>query len=167
MNLQQNSRIIVVMGVSGCGKSTIGIQLANALHISFYDGDDFHPESNVKKMKSGEALTDDDRKGWLQRLNMLAQENLEKGAVIACSALKISYREQLELGIENQVSWVFLSGSYKEILSRLQARKGHFMPATLLQSQFDTLEVPTNAITVSITKNPEAIVATVLQALGN
>lgn len=159
------STIFYVMGVSGSGKSTIGILLSEKLGIPFFDGDDFHPPANVQKMAGGEPLNDDDRMGWLQRLNELAIEHRTKGAVIACSALKQSYRDLLARALEKEVNWIFLEGSYREILQRLKGRKNHFMPKELLQSQFDTLELPQEAIVVSITKSPEEILEEILQKL--
>ena len=113
------SKIYFIMGVSGCGKSTIGSLLANELKIPFYDGDDFHPEANVKKMASGEPLTDDDRIGWLLRLNEIALNRSEKGAIIGCSALKESYRQILEANLQGDVRWIYLSGSFDEVMNRL------------------------------------------------
>lgn len=163
----ESTYIFFVMGVSGCGKSTIGKLLATSLAIPFFDGDDYHPDANIQKMKAGMPLNDDDRHEWLVRLNELAKENMENGAVIACSALKEKYRIALNLGIDDKVRWVFLEGTFKEVLDRLQKRAGHFMPVELLRSQFDTLEPPQNAITVSIGKTPKAIVSEVLHQLKN
>ncbi|MDV7138623.1 gluconokinase [Maribacter sp. TH_r10] len=157
--------IYVVMGVSGCGKSTIGLLLAEKLGIPFFDGDDYHPEANVKKMKSGLALNDDDRKGWLEALNELAIEHKEKGAVIACSALKESYRSLLRKQLKKEMAFVYLQGSFSEIHARLQKRKGHYMPIELLKSQFETLEEPKDAITVSITHSPDRIVTEILKKI--
>lgn len=154
-----NGPIFYVMGVSGCGKSTIGKMLADDFAIPFFDGDDYHPEANVKKMAAGNPLNDTDRKGWLASLNELAKEHKEKGTVIACSALKEMYRVQLKKEIESQTYFVFLQGTFTEIHERLVQRKGHFMPADLLKSQFNTLEAPADAITVSIMLSPEEIVA--------
>lgn len=155
--------IFYVMGVSGCGKSTIGKLLAAEFDIPFFDGDDYHPEANVNKMAAGNPLNDDDRKGWLERLNELSIEHKNKGAVIACSALKEAYREVLSLHITTQVEFIYLAGAFKEICDRLQQRENHFMPAGLLQSQFETLEVPTDAITVSIMNTPKKIISRVIE----
>ena len=155
--------IFYIMGVSGCGKSTIGKMLAKSFDIPFFDGDDYHPEANVKKMASGSPLNDDDRKGWLASLNELAISNKNKGAVIACSALKKMYRTQLKENIEQQTNFVYLKGSFEEIHERLQQRKGHFMPVDLLKSQFDTLETPQDAITVSIQLTPQEIIKETLK----
>lgn len=157
-----NHPVFIVMGVSGCGKSTIGKLLANEFGIPFFDGDDYHPEANVKKMAAGNPLNDEDRYGWLERLNDLSKENIEKGAVIACSALKQSYRTILSKGIENRVEFVFLKGTFDEVSQRLAQRKNHFMPPGLLLSQFNTLEEPANAILASITQSPSEIVSIIM-----
>lgn len=153
------------MGVSGTGKSTIGKLLSQKLGIPFFDGDDFHPESNVKKMSAGIPLNDDDREGWLIQLNQLAQSHTSTGAVIACSALKKSYRDMLHTNMEDRLGFVFLEGSFELIKSRLEQRKGHFMTSELLQSQFNTLEPPTDAIAVSIALPPEEMVSQIMQSL--
>lgn len=150
------------MGVSGCGKSTIGELLASKLKIPFFDGDDFHPETNVTKMAKGIPLNDKDRKDWLQSLNELATKNKDKGAVIACSALKEAYRTQLRKDIGDKMAFVYLSGSFDDILIRLKKRKDHYMPVDLLRSQFDILEVPKDAISVSILLPPEEIVSKII-----
>ncbi|SDL44653.1 gluconokinase [Kriegella aquimaris] len=161
------AKIYYVMGVSGSGKTTIGELLAKKLAIPFYDGDDFHPEENVKKMAAGHPLNDEDRKSWLLRLNALSQENSENGAVIVCSALKQSYRNILQKGVEDKAVFLFLSGSFEKILDRMQKRKGHFMPPDLLKSQFETLEIPNDSLSVSIDQTPENILAEILQKLKN
>lgn len=151
--------VIFVMGVSGVGKSTIGSLLSKEFSIPYFDGDDFHPQENVEKMANGHSLNDDDRYGWLLKLNSLANEQIDKGGcVIACSALKEKYRDILEKNIEKNIKWVFLNGSFDLISKRMQARKGHYMPESLLKSQFDTLETPINAIDVDIHKSPEEII---------
>ncbi|MBT2160978.1 gluconokinase [Zobellia barbeyronii] len=163
--MKSKNPIIFVMGVSGSGKSTIGKLLAEELNLSFYDGDDYHPEANVKKMADGHPLDDDDRQGWLERLNLLAIEKSEDGAIIACSALKNKYRTILQNGIEEKLNFVYLQGTFEEIMGRLALRKNHFMPPELLHSQFNTLEVPEDAITVSIMHTPEKIVSKIIKAL--
>ncbi|NNL41677.1 MAG: gluconokinase [Desulfobacterales bacterium] len=159
------NRIFYIMGVSGCGKSTIGRKLASSLSLPFFDGDDYHPEENIAKMSEGLPLNDQDRKAWLEALNSLARKHQQNGAVIACSALKKSYREMLNENILPPPVWVYLEGSYKTILNRLQQRKGHFMPANLLTSQFDSLEAPEEAIKVAVTLTPEEIVEEILKQL--
>ncbi len=153
------------MGVSGSGKSTIGKKLATALHLSFYDGDDFHPEANVQKMAEGRPLDDRDREPWLRRLNQLAKDQAEEGAVIACSALKKRYRDLLEEGLTPLPVWIYLSGDFETLRGRLRERKDHFMPASLLRSQFEALEIPANALEVSITLSPEEIIEEIIRKL--
>lgn len=158
-----NPAIFYVMGVSGCGKSTIGKLLAEELEIPFFDGDDYHPDENVKKMAAGNPLNDNDRQGWLTELNALSLENKTNGAVIACSALKEAYRKILSKHLESQVEFVYLEGSFEEIVKRLRERTDHFMPTDLLKSQFDALEIPTNAITVALSKTPYNILSDILK----
>lgn len=146
------------MGVSGSGKSTVGKKLAKVLDYPFFDGDDYHPKTNIEKMSNGIPLDDTDRQGWLQRLNELAVAHKNSGAVIVCSALKEIYRQQLKENLKGYTTFLYLKGSLEEISERLSNREGHFMPKTLLSSQFDTLEEPTEAITISIQKSPDAIV---------
>jgi gluconokinase len=162
---KKSKNIYVVMGVSGSGKSTIGKLLAQKFKIPFLDGDDYHPPSNIKKMATGIPLDDEDRQGWLERLNLLGKENLASGAVIACSALKESYRDILEKGLETSLIWIYLKGSFEEISDRLKKRKGHFMPSALLKSQFDVLEPPTKAITIDIVQDPEQMVSQICEQI--
>jgi carbohydrate kinase (thermoresistant glucokinase family) len=158
-------RIVYIMGVSGSGKTTIGELLAEKTGIPFFDADDFHSQANKEKMKAGHPLTDDDRKDWLQKINALASEQSKKnGAIIACSALKEEYRQTLSNGIEKPL-WVFLNGSYKVIYERIKNRKGHYMPASLLHSQFESLEIPDGAFSIDIEKEPGEIVALILKQL--
>jgi len=151
-------KVYLIMGVSGCGKSTIGKLLAEELSIPFFDGDDYHTATNIQKMSEGIPLDDNDRHGWLMALNLLAKKHLVHGCVIACSALKEKYRETLRKDIEDQVCLIYLEGSIEEIQERLAHRKGHFMPTALLESQFDILETPKEAITVSIALTPLELV---------
>jgi carbohydrate kinase (thermoresistant glucokinase family) len=154
------------MGVSGSGKTTVGKKLAEKINLPFYDGDDFHSEENKKKMAAGEPLTDDDRVGWLIKLNDLAKRKMKKkGAIIACSALKEKYRRVLSGGIRGPVVWIFLQGCYELIKKRMDERKDHFMPPGLLASQFDTLEIPENCITIDISKSPDEIVEIIISEL--
>ncbi|MFK7981179.1 MAG: gluconokinase [Saprospiraceae bacterium] len=159
--------IIFIMGVSGSGKSTIGELLAKELGVPFFDADDFHPIENVAKMKAGNPLNDEDRAPWLANLNQLAKKELaKKGAIITCSALKQKYRISLEEGLSNAPEWIFLNGDFELILNRINQRADHYMPASLLQSQFDTLEIPANAFEVDIALSPTVIIATILSKLG-
>ncbi|WP_452230783.1 NADP-dependent phosphogluconate dehydrogenase [Lacinutrix sp. MEBiC02404] len=159
-------KVIFIMGVSGCGKSTIGKLLAQELDIPFFDGDDFHPKANIKKMSSGEALNDNDRQGWLETLNALAKKQRTKNScVIVCSALKQKYRDILSLNIEAQTKWVYLSGTFNQIYNRMHKRSDHFMPSELLQSQFDTLEEPKDALKIDISTTPENIIKTIKKGL--
>jgi gluconokinase len=160
---------LIVMGVSGSGKSTIGVAVAARLGWPFEDGDRFHPPSNVAKMHAGRPLTDEDRWPWLQAIADEIDRACEAGehAVIACSALKRAYRDVLIHG-RNDVRLVYLNGSQPLIAGRLAERKGHFMPPGLLTSQFQTLEPPgedEQAITVSIDAAVETIVDDVLRQL--
>ncbi len=163
--MPNSTSVFIIMGVSGTGKSTIGKMLSDTLNIPFFDGDDYHPEANVQKMSAGHPLNDEDRKGWLTRLNELAKAHKSKGAVIACSALKEMYRELLAAGMNNQIAFVYLEGSFELIKSRLENRKGHFMTSALLQSQFDTLEPPSDAIVAPISMTPSQILNHILNQL--
>ena len=158
-------QILFVMGVSGSGKSTIGKLLADKLKFPFFDGDSFHPEANVKKMKEGHPLNDADRQGWLEKLNEVGIENISTGAVIVCSSLKKKYRTILGQNLENKHQFVYLEGSFELINARLSQRKNHYMPTGLLQSQFDILEFPDEALIVSIDQTPEEIVNDIIEKL--
>lgn len=160
------TRILYVMGVSGSGKSTIGKLLAEKLAIPFFDGDDFHPQANIDKMREGIPLTDEDRIGWLERLHELAEEHNEQGAVIVCSALKKAYRTILLDRIEKTSKFIYLKGSFEQITNRLNQRQNHFMPTGLLKSQFNTLEEPTEAITISIDQTPNEIVNEIISRIN-
>lgn len=154
--------IVVVMGVSGAGKSTIGRRLAERLGVPFLDADEFHPPENVAKMASGTPLSDADRAPWLERLN--ARLRRETSAVLACSALKAAYRDILSRGLPD-CRFVHLRGSIDLIRTRLEARSHRYMPASLLESQFATLEPPAEAIEVDVEQMPEACVEQILAAL--
>ncbi|HEX2890716.1 gluconokinase [Vineibacter terrae] len=161
--------VVVVMGVSGCGKSTVGPRLAAALAGDYAEGDMFHPPANVAKMKSGQALDDTDRKPWLEAM-AAAIAGWSRGprpTVLSCSALKRRYRDILRTGSPG-LRFVYLAGDKALIAARLAARKGHFMPATLLDSQFAALEPPDadEAVTVSIDQPPDAIVAEAVAKLN-
>ena len=160
------ARIIIIMGVSGCGKTTIGKLLASKLDIQFCDADDFHPESNINKLKNNIPLNDEDRKPWLETLAMLIKEwSNSTGAVLACSALKGSYRKLLSKYTDN-IEWIYLTGSFETINNRIENRKQHFMKSILLQSQFDTLEVPSYGIHVDIEQEQEEIVTEITEKLS-
>ena len=156
--------IILLMGVSGSGKTTIGALLSKELKWDFFDGDDFHHPSNKKKMEAGIPLTDGDRQVWLSTLRELVirLRGERKNAIIACSALKQSYRRYLLTHAED-VSLVYLKGDFEQIKKRLNDRKGHFVGESLLESQFSTLEEPENAIEVDITHTPAEIVAAIIR----
>ena len=158
--------IIVVMGVSGCGKTTVGRMLGEALGWPFFDADDFHPEANVAKMRAGTPLTDDDRRPWLDRLvaEMGAIDHRGDHAVLGCSALRQAYRERLARA--GDVRFVYLKGDRDTIAARLASRSGHYMPPTLLDSQLATLEEPTDAIVVDIRLSAEEQVAAIRFALS-
>jgi gluconokinase len=153
--------IVVVMGVSGSGKSTVGALLAKRLGVEFLDADEFHPPENVAKMAAGAPLTDEDRKPWLERLN--GELKKRKDAVLACSALKESYRRTLAQGVDCRI--VHLRGPIELIRARMQTRRHRYMPASLLESQFTTLEPPLGAIEVDIAETPERCVEHILAAL--
>lgn len=159
------TKVLVVMGVSGTGKTTVGKLLSEQLGYPFFDGDDFHPEENINKMASGKPLNDDDRKGWLLKLNQLALKQHDVGAVIACSALKKAYRSLLRAGMGSDMQFIYLNGSFDLVKSRLENRKDHFMPIALLKTQFEALEPPSKAIAVSIAQQPDKIVQEVLKQL--
>jgi gluconokinase len=147
--------IIVVMGVSGSGKTTIGERLAQRLGYPFLDADEFHPPANVAKMAAGTPLTDNDRRPWLENLNAMLKS--KDRAVLACSALKRSYREILARDIP-RCTFVYLNGNLELIRSRLAERKHRYMPASLLESQFAALEPPQDAIEIDVSQAPDACV---------
>ena len=156
------------MGVSGSGKSTIGKLLSERLGIPFYDSDQFHPPANIQKMSAGIPLNDDDRQPWLQAIHDFVLQELPTGSlIIATSALKQSYRDLLDGDLDrNQVQWIFLHGAFDLLYERIANRKGHFMPESLLQSQFDTLEIPHNeALAIDVAQTPEEIVDEILSRL--
>ena len=159
--------ILILMGVTGCGKTTVGVPLAQELGWTFYDADDFHPEENVAKMRRGEALGDADRWPWLDRLNALLRdaEREGKSAVLACSALKQAYRERMVRGCAS-ARFVFLDGDRELIRARLKARRGHYMNPALLDSQYAILEPPTAALRVDAAETPAAQVQSIRTALA-
>jgi len=160
--------IYVIMGVAGSGKTTIGAQLARALDIPFVEGDDLHPRANVERMAHGIPLTDEDRRPWLLAIARRLQEAERSGSgiVVTCSALKRSYRDLLRSQGSADTRFVYLRGSRPTIAERLADRRGHFMPASLLDSQFAALEEPgpdENASVCDISESPDAIVANLVQ----
>jgi 6-phosphogluconate dehydrogenase len=157
---------IYIMGVSGSGKSTIGKLLSKELNIPFFDGDDFHPQANIDKMSSGLPLNDEDRYGWLVSLNVLAKEQLKNNScIIVCSALKKSYRDILNLDIQNETKWIYLVGSFSQILERMNKREDHFMSPHMLESQFNTLEQPENVLEINISSKPNEIIETIMKEI--
>jgi gluconokinase len=159
-------RAVLVMGVSGSGKSTVGKALADRLGWMFADADDYHPPANREKMSRGEALTDDDRQPWLERLHDLIAGHALKDQpiVLACSALKEKYRTMLTGDLE-RVALVFLRGDAELIAERMRQRE-HFMPVSLLENQLATLEPPTNAIIVDIAQPIETVLEQIVAQLG-
>lgn len=158
--------VLIFMGVSGSGKTTVGTLFAKRIGAIFFEGDEFHSPQNIEKMRRGVPLTDDDRAEWLRTLREIIMRSLERGTstVIACSALKAAYRDVLQ-GDDPRVQFVHLTGPRALLERRLNARKNHFMPPTLLDSQLATLEPPADTLTFSCEKSPEVIVATLIQAL--
>jgi gluconokinase len=153
--------IVIVLGVSGAGKTTIGKLLAEQLGWLFYEADDFHPRANIEKMRGGRPLTDEDRSPWLERLREQITRSLaaNENAVLACSALKRAYRERLR--VSDDVKFVFLRGDYALIENQLRRRRGHFMDPSLLKSQFADLEEPASdedAITIELGRTPQELV---------
>jgi len=167
----EGARLVVVMGVSSSGKSTVGKQVAERLGAPFLEGDDYHPPANIKKMSAGIPLTDADRWPWLDAMGKALHDTAEKAglAVGACSALRRAYRDRLVKAAGEPIVFVYLDGSYAEIDKRMKARKNHFMPESLLKSQFATLEPPgkdENAITVPIAATPEIVTDGAMAKLG-
>jgi gluconokinase len=158
--------VIVLMGVAGSGKTTVGTLLARELGWRFYDADDFHPRANVEKMARGVPLDDADRLPWLEVLRGLIGGCLERGegAVLACSALKESYREHLL--VDDRVKLVYLKGDFALIQERLEGRRGHYMKPGMLGSQFAALEEPGQALQVDVASPPEEIVKTIRSRFG-
>lgn len=159
--------IILLMGVSGCGKTTVGRLLADQLGWPMYDGDDFQPKDNVAKMAQGMPLNDRDRRPWLLAIHdLLVGIKAKRGyAVVACSALKKDYRDLLLKGMEG-IRVVYLKGEFAILEERLKRRQGHFFKASLLGSQFEILEEPEDAVVVNVDNPPEAITAGIRRSLG-
>lgn len=160
--------LLVIMGVTGCGKSTIGALLASQLRVPFEDADDLHSEANIRKMAAGHPLTDEDRLPWLRVVGEHLKNAESTGLVIACSALKRSYRQLLR-DAQPRTRFVYLEGSRALLAERLRRRHGHFMPDDMLDSQLDTLEAleaDEPGVTVSIDANPAQIVADIRSKLA-
>jgi gluconokinase len=165
-------RLVVVMGVSGCGKSSVGERIAEEFHCEFVEGDALHPTTNIDKMSAGIPLTDDDRWPWLDVIGQRISESRAQGKslIVSCSSLKKVYRDRLRAAADGELSFVFLEGPRDVLEARMTKRPGHFMPASLLDTQFATLEVPTGesgVITVDLTLPLDALVSKALLALSN
>ena len=158
--------VVILMGVTGSGKTTVGKLLANDVGWGYFDADDFHPPANVEKMRIGVPLDDADRTPWLETLRNLIRSCLDHGenAVLACSALKESYRGFLL--IDESVKLIYLKGDYGLIQERLNKRRGHYMNPKLLDSQFDTLEEPGGDLEIDVSSSPEEIVKIIKRRLG-
>jgi gluconokinase len=157
------ARAVILMGVSGCGKTSVGEGLSEALDWPFYDGDNFHPQANIDKMAQGFPLNDADRQPWLEKLHQLIVEHLDadQSLIVASSALKARYRHTLR-GDREEVVFVHLKGDFDLIYTRMRQRSGHYMKAEMLRSQFRDLEEPEDALTISIEKSVEQIVAEIV-----
>lgn len=160
------TRFVILMGVAGSGKTTVGEAIATRLGWSFYDADDFHTPQNIEKMANGIPLTDSDRLPWLEALHRLISTSLKENrpAILACSALKETYRQHLIDGMEG-VEIVYLKGSYDLIWSRISRRKGHYMKPQMLKSQFEALEEPKNALTFDVSLPIAEIVQGIVEQL--
>ena len=158
--------VLILMGPMGCGKTLIGKMLAEKLEWPFYDGDDFHPATNVEKMRAGVALNDEDRKIWLETLRAHIQRWLQDGqnTLLACSALKQAYRDRLGVN-QSAVRTVYLKGSYELLRERIEGRQHPYMNKNLLKSQLDTLEEPKDGLVVEISPAPEIIAKTIIENL--
>ena len=167
----EGARLVIVMGVSSSGKTTVGKVIAQRLHAPYLEGDDYHPPANIKKMSAGIPLTDDDRWPWLDAVGKAMHDAAgPKGvAVGSCSSLRRAYRDRLVAAAGEPIVFVYLDGSYDEIDARMKARTGHFMPESLLKSQFATLEPPgsdENAIDVPIAATPDMVADVVVKQLA-
>lgn len=161
---------VIVMGVSGSGKSSVGILLAKMLDLPYVEGDELHPKSNVEKMSKGTPLTDDDRWPWLDLVGERLAQGASTGIVITCSALKKSYRDRLRNAVGGKLAFVFLDGSKELLTERMGHRTGHFMPVSLLETQLATLERPggeKGVVTVDIDATPEAIAQSAAERLSD
>lgn len=172
MTIEKKGNSYLFMGVSSCGKSSIGAAVARELNAKFIDGDDLHPKANILKMKSGHPLNDDDRAPWLERINdaVFSIEMKKESGVIVCSALKKKYRDQIRQG-NSRLTFIHLHGEFDLVKQRMLDRADHFMPIELLKSQFDTLEMPTaeesDVIRVSIDGTFDEVVQRCVAAIQN
>jgi gluconokinase len=157
------ARSVILMGVSGCGKTSVGEGLSEALGWPFYDGDDFHPQANIDKMAQGIPLNDEDRQPWLVKLHQLIAEHLDtdRSLIVASSALKAKYRQTLR-GDRKEIVFVHLKGNFNLIYARMKERSGHYMKAEMLRSQFRDLEEPEDSIIISIEKSVRQIVEEIM-----
>jgi gluconokinase len=161
------SVLVVVMGVTGAGKSTVGTKLAERMGVPFRDADDFHPPANIAKMSAGQPLTDDDRWPWLDAIGAHLAAHRGSGCVVTCSALRRAYRDRLRAAAPG-LRFIHLHGDVALVAARQAARQGHFMPASLVPSQFATLEAPTpdeGVIALDVAATPDALVAEAIAAL--
>ena len=159
--------VFVLMGVSGCGKTLIGKKLSGEINLPFYDADDFHPKANIEKMKNGIPLNDDDRWPWLESLaDHMKEWDVKGGAILACSALKESYRVLLTNHSGVPVQYIYLKGTKSLIANRLKKRHGHFFDESLLDSQFQALEEPEQALVADIDQTPDEIVKEIVSSIS-
>lgn len=161
-------QVVLIMGVSGIGKTTVGRLLADKLGWTFHDADEFHPSTNIEKMRLGVPLTDEDRRPWQQQLRQLIGGWIEeqRTVVLACSALTRLYREVLLEGVEDRVRLVYLKGNIDLLTRRLSVREDHFMRQDLVGSQLDILEVPDRALVIDVDESPDRIVDEIRSELG-
>jgi len=157
-------KVLVMMGVSGCGKTTVGKLVAEQLQCEFIEGDEYHSPANIAKMSSGQPLNDEDRYDWMNALNQKISEVLSNGkcGVLACSALKEKHRIRLAENWESQVLYIHIQGTFEQIHERMQAREGHYMKAGMLRSQFEALEPPSDVPVYDAELAPEEIAERVL-----
>ena len=157
--------VLIIMGVAGCGKTSVGKMLSEKLVWKYYEGDEYHPKENVEKMSNGIPLNDEDRMPWLLKLRSIIEDSLSNGEniILSSSALKEAYRKILK--VDDRVKFIYLKGSYELIEGRMKLRKEHFMKPGMLKSQFDALEEPTYAIVIDINQPLEKIVENILQKI--
>ena len=157
--------VLIIMGVAGCGKTSVGKMLSERLGWKYYEGDEYHPKENVEKMSQGIPLNDEDRMPWLLKLRTIIEDSLKNGAniILSSSALKEAYRKILK--VNDDVRFIYLKGSYELIESRMKLRKDHFMKPGMLKSQFDALEEPSDAIVIGIDQSLKEIRENILQKI--